>query len=506
MKKRLLFLLALCALGIALCVSGLAEDDVQDIAPPAPEATVGGVYVDVDDDGLILTVGGQEPADPVTVSGEGQAVTVDVDANVRYDDDAITVYAFHGSSAEVDVSGDAVSTGRSGIYASIQNDGSSARIDVSGDVKGGACDGAYIIASGSHVGEIVADTEVAVSIGGDVEGAADFDGVRVEASEGATISVEVGGDVSGGDKIDSDETVEVAGIETSAHVNSDVSLKIGGDVSGGLRVSSDNLSHTEIAILGTLSAQDAPIRLEGDVTPETLDLAVWKVQTEAEALIEGSDRFTDADIRYILRVEQPSESVGVLGMSGASGTVDVGGSTYETALAGEILTLWTDLAQAVKLLGLYNGDEPITAQNEDGKYLFTVPLGGGVSLRMDLEQDAPGEYPPLGESGKHTAKKHRKASASTVVAAAPAASVAFDSETGTLVVDLRQAESATLTRAELEEYQRQGCETVRLLAPEAEYEIALEELLDLAPEAQAFTFRADGGLYADDALAATLEP
>ena len=513
------------AAGSANAPEPTAQADPADPAPADSAETVGGIYSSVYSEEYNLRVGGQEPADPVTAAYDVPTLTVNVDADVADDSRNGGIDAHASSGGELDLS--VASTENGGIYAAADDENSSITIgveddvtgngngitavsiyecsvtvEVGGSVEGKAGDGIWTYAVGNN-----ASTEVKVV--GDVTGSGN--GVYASASVSSDFAVEVGGSVEGknGDgihveeegengstevKVMGDVTGSENGIVTEANKHASVKIEVGGDVTGSLSVTGEKDTHTDIVIAGTLSAGETAVKMGEDVTEDNLSLTVWKIETGAEQLVEGSENFTDDSIRYIIRVEQP-EGGGDLCAVGTTGEVTVGGETYGTAKAGETVTLYVDLGDGFRVKSAYNGDEELTVKGEDGNYYIIVPKGGGVLLRVELEpEETVTGFPPEEKEARFTV---------TVVEGA-GATVKTDSAAKVLTVDLRWTDSLTFRRETLEKYQRQGYETVEVLTKDRQFEIGMAELLDLAPDAQLFTLRAGGEILADYVRVKTL--
>lgn len=233
-------------------------------------------------------------------------------------------------------------------------------------------------------------------------------GAMLYARSGASTELHVEGNVSA----DADKVA--TGIEVSNETNGTAVVSVVGDVSSnhdGLTVYGDGTGSIAVTIDGTLSGDDAAVRLGSSDVTDSLTLTVWKAELnedgkvvvpstlseeqlanipdEQRASVEkGLQDLSDAaeaveaNILYIIKLEQPN----------AGGSLSLSGTTksdgYDVAKEGDNVVLLIAVAEGYQLDAAYNGDGTKVAlqQDSNGNYFLVVPKGGGVYFSADFSQ------------------------------------------------------------------------------------------------------------------------
>ena len=162
----------------------------------------------------------------------------------------------------------------------------------------------------------------------------------------------------------------------------------------------DGEGNFDILITGTLETGGTPVLISDSVTPDNVQITVWKIDgavedergeehvvaegrpgAEPKKITEASSKVEES-IHYIIRVEPSQQD-----MIGLSGTEEVHG--YDTATENSTVTLKVKVPDGYTLTGAYNGEgEKIALEKDpDGNYYVEVPRGGGVYLSVELEKD-----------------------------------------------------------------------------------------------------------------------
>lgn len=347
------------------------------------------------------------------MSTESTTTTVDIQGDVT----VIKPTGTHHGGVGVEAKNSTVNVQGSVINNSNMNavkaDGSYANVTVKNVTSNGegvaavsADDGAQITVKGSVTSNdsaVVADRKAEVLVEGNVTAK----GTGVVAGNGAT--VEVKNNVTADDK----------GITATAGSGDAVVVTVGGDVSSkdtGVLINLEDSSskETDITIEGTLKVEEGgtPILLGSGVTADNVEITVWKIEvggkapeegkivqaagdddspgmeTEEEQTKEAAD--VENKINYIIRIHPDS--------------ADKVSSPVNTAHANDTVKITVTVPAGKRLTAVYADDgRSLTADdNGDGTFTLKVPVGGGVYVYADLE-DEPTPPKPVDNGLSYTA-------------------------------------------------------------------------------------------------------
>ena len=312
-----------------------------------------------------------------------------------------TTYKGTSSSITVEKNVTVNGSNSSGVSASTTEEGT-AKITVTGDVIVTNDDyrdaGGDAISSDAYIGGTAVVTVGTEDKASTVSGAANGIGIGIKynTSPDTTSSVTVYGDVEG--RGENGISVDNAAGTATVEVKEDSSGN-GGDVTG-KKAGVEIKGKADVTIEGTLKVADGgtPVLL-GDAVAATdtgnINITVWKVE------VDGKDKVTDVvsslastdegkaaaaavqeNINYIIKVEQPKKG----GSISATGTTKNG--NYETAHAGDTVTMKVTVEDGYVLDGAFNGVDgsKVELTEKDGCYYITVPKDGGVYLSVNLSE------------------------------------------------------------------------------------------------------------------------
>ncbi len=328
-------------------------------------------------------------------SGETE-VTVKGNVTDTDDNEACGVSASasgNNSTAKVDVSGNVTATGGSdtyGIKASPKN-GASADITVGGSVNAtsgnGKSAGIWVNADENAGGGNVTHITVNESVTATGRGA--VAGIKRTGSSQDYAYITVAGDVTAvgsPDGVIQDGAVR-AGVNISGRY---LKLVVGGTVSGESGIVTSDTFVTEYN-----ETSNSPFTPNGPWS----SIAVWQIKandnSKPVAYVPGNDNTIKEDetkallgmIDYIIKYGDGQEEFFTLSADRNLGSVKVGGSDYQTAKSGTVLTLVADRAgYTLKQVFGLDGGTALT-RNADGSYTLVVPDGGGILLRADWKQE-----------------------------------------------------------------------------------------------------------------------
>ena len=320
-----------------------------------------------------VTIGGD-----VTVNG----VRLSVDDSTYYDTilSGVAARARESGNLDVTVGGDVVVnaevpdgavTGISGTTAGDSTDaGNSVLVTANGvsvsSTDGGNVVGTFLCAGENSAVEIVIGENGITVIGGD-----EATGIQI-ASLGGTHKVNVAGNINSDD----------IGIAIN-----DFSETLMPDKTDVLKAS----AIIDILVEGTVTGENSSVQLGTAELAENTTLTVWKAElnednrvvTAGEEASDEAAKELEANILYIIKLEQPDSSQGSVTLAGV---VDSHG--FDTAKEGDIVTLKTMVQEGYQLVGAFNGIDTKTSlmQDADGNYYLVVPKGGGVYLSVQLEK------------------------------------------------------------------------------------------------------------------------
>ena len=335
-----------------------------------------------DDSSIEINTGDLKSADDgIQIEAGDNAVINITTENITTDDRGTSLEFYGNSQLNFDVNGDIVSGGY-GFYA-----------DADGNAE--------IIST--IVGDIIAENDCGVSIGGFGEGLISVSTESTETKNGDITGSYSGvyfyGEDSGEMRISADGTVEgnVGAIfelydESTAFLSAD---KIEGDQAGialytyqdsSAMIFADVISGDEVSIgLGT----------EG-LSEKNIDIYAWKIELNdnknVAEFIDGKEQkstgvadedFEKTNIHYIIKVEQPEEggSISLL-------NEDKTEKEDNVAKQNEKFFIKVNVEEGYKLNGVYSDDgkKQEVEVDDDGNYYIIIPKGGGVYLSVSLEE------------------------------------------------------------------------------------------------------------------------
>ena len=193
----------------------------------------------------------------------------------------------------------------------------------------------------------------------------------------------------------------------SAHAyDSVVNIAVSGDVTSiangdngtatGIELEGDAKGTTDILVDGTITAKTFGVssHTEGG----QYNITVWKIDSDLVAgRFSGSssaakveDKETEKAIKYIIKVEQPTEGGKLTALKADGTSLD---QSHDLGIAhwGDKVLLKVDLEPGYRIKGAFNGLDGSRVQivaASDGNYYLVVPNGGGVYLSVELEKTA----------------------------------------------------------------------------------------------------------------------
>ena len=332
-------------------------------------------------------------------------------------------------------------------------------------------------------------------------------------------------------------SVSTTGDDSQGVFANNSTVEVGGDVTGsetGIQVliySGDTAGST-VVVEGTVSAtktsgQAIKLQVPDGATAETIkevlpEIIVQSIDSDADYVVcTGASPDDNAaiakavkdSIKYIVDVESKKES-------GRASTVTVdlvkygtseAADTYETA-DGKILAVATATTQLKlgvdqtkgALIGVAvtdaNGAQTELEKNENGDWVITVPAGGfkdGFKITATVKEKEPQPWfgPVWPSFGGETYTE--------VVQKRDPLSVEGD----TLLIDLTETGSVTLTAAALRGYRDSGVKTVEILVKNGSFSVEMGDLLNALGSAENVAFTSHGetlDISADGASLATL--
>ena len=307
------------------------------------------------------------------------------------DDEGVKVVATEGQEETVTVNKDVSSKGDA-VIVKAEGEGSSAEVTVNGDIESDEGHGAVVSAD---------EGSASLSVNGDIE--ADEDGIDAKAYNGGSVKVDVEGDV---------ESDEDGGIDAAASDGGSVDITVDGDVTSeeesGLDLKVSNGGSIDVAVTGTVSGKQSGIitnaetpGCDGDVT-----VTVWKIKVNEKdgkkfvALDYNGkiNRKFEKTINYIIKIKDPRYI--------SLPNLKKGKFGY-TAHEGDVLLVRVDVPDGYDLDHLYwdEDKELELIRGKDGNYYVEVPLGGGVILSLDLDEEDDGPVVKAAYAGPATGDK-----------------------------------------------------------------------------------------------------
>ena len=414
-RKVLSVILVLCIMA-GFVPAAFAED--------AQSSTEGELVCAPDDDGReqvsetydsIELVNPEHPVLTVQATGNGNAevkVSGDVAATTEYNSlSTVLTQLRDGGEAAVEVGGNvsAVSTDNSsdvyGVDTRVNNGGKST-ITIHEDVSatGTMAKGVQVWVEAAGEAVITIDGSVTASaFGGDDpdEQSALGMGLAATAYNGeAKASASVGGNVTstGGFSDGAILTAENGG---------QLELTVKGDLTGGSNgiIIQDNPAapnhdnKINVVVEGTVKGGENCILLDEVTTTDGIEITVWKAEPaggsivaaatddsaesadqDLQAKVEAAAALLEKSIHYIIKADKKANG----GSFTLDGTTEISG--FDTAKEKDVVTLKVTVQNGYRLLGAYNGTEPILKQDSAGNYYLEVPKGGGVDLTIKLEK------------------------------------------------------------------------------------------------------------------------
>ena len=297
---------------------------------------------------------------PTEPNGDGGGVGVnDIDSTVKVSKDVIN----------------------NSPYEAVVATGSAANVTINGGVTAnGTCSTAIDASDGAAVqtGDKVTATGL---------------GVKVTAGDGT--SVEIGGDLKAGS---AGIWVDLAGIALGEG-------GLGADPLNGTGAG-DSTKKTSVTVEGTLAVGEgmAPILQGAQVSADDVELTVWKIEIGDKAPEEGNivipanedgspeQNVTEAqreaaeelekNINYVIRIDPRS--------------CDNLSSSKNSAHAFETVKVTVTVPSGQRLKAVYidEGRSLTAKDNGDGSFTLTVPVGGGVLVYADMEDEPAPPVPP----------------------------------------------------------------------------------------------------------------
>ncbi len=259
----------------------------------------------------------------------------------------------------------------SGIYANSMENGST-KIEVKGGVS--------VV---DESGETPAYGIFAENIGGDIKITVGDDVTADgEFSFGALI-------VNG-----SDSNFSETGNDNETDVKTVVEIM--GDLTGtstGLYADGTESTQAEVFVEGTITGDDAGVEISDDVTPENLDLKVWKIALKSGKAVTGGTNAEEVEnhINYLVRYES-DDLKNRLVVVDENGALLPSVHGYQYAKDGAKIYFRAD---AGDIPALYNGSNALTKE-ADGRFSLIVPTGGGMLISSG-SAPAPVDPPHYGD-------------------------------------------------------------------------------------------------------------
>lgn len=392
------------------------------------------------------------------------------------------LHAMTAGGGEIKAETGDIQSGDDGVVAGVKEDGGSIEIQT-GTIDADS-DG-IITATDSK------DSSVKVTVGSEESPAdviADGTAVIVQNQAGST-EITVTQDVNGKDGVQinlTDGTVNVA---------------VGGDVAAaetGLEVSEAAkdfpvTGEATVEITGTLHVEEGgtPILLGSGITPENVEITVWKVeigdqQAEAGEIVRQGDasqpqseiaKTVEENINYIIKID-PQQS-------GSSLSSDKG-----TAKANETVKITVTIPEGHTLKAVYTDEgKTLTAKdNGDGTFTLTVPVGGGVYVHADFEK----QTMPMPGSVPVPVPVHRVSPPPPVPVPPPARRLDSQQEGTSFIYRLGTANFTLLAGTVSDLMNRRGIKTFIIEMNGKTYTIIAEDLLAWFGGAHSVTMYADG--------------
>ena len=341
--------------------------------------------------GDVSAQGGDERAFGIFTEDENATRTILVKGNIEAADGEVCygaqMSASDGSETSLLVGGDIVAEGiKSAVGIGIQ--GSDSYMD------------ALIIGQINAMAQIAVGAMI-VSVPSDEGGDYSLfvcDGINVEGSQ------------------DAGNMDSATGAMILATGNNQIGLYSLGDIvsngTGIILMKRNYTGKTEIVVNGTIDAEACGIYNYANVNTEAanpldegaeftegdVDITVWKIclnesgnvaeimTSEDDEVLFKADEETESKIMYIIKVKEDDYySLSATKEDGSA--LDIS-SRYNVAKEGDKVLLNVDLLEGYELVGVYNGldDEVVEiVKDDDGKYYYIVPKGGGVYLFAEVE-------------------------------------------------------------------------------------------------------------------------
>ena len=365
---------------------GTAEDGNEEPAAENTETSTG-IIVEADTTGTI----------DINVLGEvymayGNEIDADsgAEVNVSVRDDVTTTYGnrLSADNAKVTFSvGESINAGGNALDTLASDDGE-LDITVGKDIivnnSGNDWETAGIYANSMENGSTIIDVKGGISVR-DETGETPAYGIFAE-NTGGGITIAVGDNVTAdgpgsvGAVINngSDSVFSEIGNDETPAVKTVIDIR--GDLTGkstGLYAYCSESTLAEVFVEGTITGEDAGVEISDEVTPEILDLKVWKITLiSGKAVIGGTNAEEVEDhVNYLIRyasedlekrLEAVDENGILLPFANGYQYAEDGTKIYFRAAGGDIP--W-----------LYNGADALTKE-ADGRFSLIIPTGGGILI------------------------------------------------------------------------------------------------------------------------------
>ena len=250
-----------------------------------------------------------------------------------------------------------------GIYANSMENGST-KIEVKGGVS--------VV---DESGETPAYGVFAENIGGEIMITVGKD-VKAEGEDSIGAVVLNGSDSDFSETENEEETPDVKTV-----------IEIHGDLTGkstGLYADGSDSTQAEVFVEGTIAGDDAGVEISDEVTPENLDLKVWKIVLNSEKAVVGGTNAEEVEdhINYLVKYE-PDDLKTRLVVVDENGALLPSVHGYQYAKDGAKIYFRAD---AGDIPALNNGSDALTKE-ADGRFSLIIPTGGGILISVGTAPD-----------------------------------------------------------------------------------------------------------------------
>ena len=211
---------------------------------------------------------------------------------------------------------------------------------------------------------------------------------------GGQITITVGDDVTA-EGVDSAGAVVISGSDSDfseteiEEETPDVKtvIEIHGDLTGtwtGLYADGSKSTKAEVFVEGTVTGDDAGVEIGDEVTPENLDLKVWKIALKSGKAVSGGTNAEEVEnhINYLVKYA-PDDLKNRLVVVDENGALLPSVHGYQYAKDGAKIYFRSD---AGDIPALYNGRNALTKES-DGRFSLIIPTGGGILISTSAAPD-----------------------------------------------------------------------------------------------------------------------